>query len=721
AVGETKISAGLVNDTTYEVRARYIARRDTEWSSWVAVTTADIQLGPKDGVGGGALPDGSIPIYEYETVAELPNPPGAGQMVALVAENGKLYRWNGTAWTVAVAAVDLTGLIQGAQVADSAIIAAKIADGAVTVNKVADAAIVTSKIADLALTTAKFADNSVNTSKIAPDSVTAGKLAVGSFDNLIPNGTSEDTTFSPTSPGGQYRVNGGAYAGNWSRGFVNRTDDYYDYVTEAIPCRGGEEFYFEAMGILSHTHSVVCLLMQFIYPDGSSHYAGHYWGNHTSKNVSQSLAWQKLYLSAIAPVGVTTVKFGLFLDNGAPPTPVTAQFDNMFAHRKNTGELIVDGAIKANNIAANAVTTSKLTVGGQGAWLNSDPTFSDAAAWLNGAALLYAVDAGQRVAYSPAGVNTTIIDKLRIPVDHTATYLMTGEYNHNGAANGVLYAGVCLFDDGENIIQGDGSYWLYHPSGVLGPADTWMLYETQFGADTARPFPSNARTMAPVIIFNYTGTAGTWYARNVGIKEAVGQTLIANGAVVTDKLAANSVVAAKIVAGAIETDKLAANAVTAAKINAGAITTDKLAAGSVVASKIEAGAIEADKLAANSVTTDKLAANAITAAKIAAGAITATELAAGAVTADKITAGAIDASKIAAATIVAGNIAANTITATQIGDQAITSAKLADASITSAKIDNAAITSAKIGDAAITSAKIGDLAVNTIHVADGSI
>lgn len=135
-------------------------------------------------------------------------------------------------------------------------------------------------------------------------------------------------------------------------------------------------------------------------------------------------------------------------------------------------------------------------------------------------------------------------------------------------------------------------------------------------------------------------------------------TQITDGAISTEKLAANSVTSANIAAGTIQAGDIAASAITGDKIAANAITADNIAANTITSGQIAAGAITADELAADAVTANKIAANAITAGKIAAGAISADAIAAGVITGDKIAAGAIQADKIAANTITGGLLAA---------------------------------------------------------------
>ncbi len=94
----------------------------------------------------------------------------------------------------------------------------------------------------------------------------------------------------------------------------------------------------------------------------------------------------------------------------------------------------------------------------------------------------------------------------------------------------------------------------------------------------------------------------------------------------------------------------------------------------------------------------------LAAGKLVAGSITATQIAASTITGAKIAADTITATNIAAGTITATEIAANTITAAKMTTGTITAASgiLADAVITSAKIGSLQVGTIKIADDAVT-------------------
>ena len=112
--------------------------------------------------------------------------------------DGKMYRWNGSAWVASIPAVDITGNLTSAQIASldvaklsgkigsystlfsGQIVAGDIATGAVTAGKVAAGSITSNELAANSVTAAKILAGEVQATHLAASSVTAGKLAANS-------------------------------------------------------------------------------------------------------------------------------------------------------------------------------------------------------------------------------------------------------------------------------------------------------------------------------------------------------------------------------------------------------------------------------------------------------------------------------------------------------------------------------------------------------------
>jgi len=142
--------------------------------------------------------------------------------------DGKLYRWNGSAYVATVPATDLTGQIVTAQITDAALTTAKFAagiepvsivssvpgslstktifntadgklyrwsgsayvattpatdlTGQITTTQITDNAVTTAKVAANAITAAKIAANTITANEIAADTITAAQIAAGAIN-----------------------------------------------------------------------------------------------------------------------------------------------------------------------------------------------------------------------------------------------------------------------------------------------------------------------------------------------------------------------------------------------------------------------------------------------------------------------------------------------------------------------------------------------------------
>jgi hypothetical protein len=138
---------------------------------------------PWSNINGRQIPDYTIDTAKFaqsikpvEIVGVLPTVGNVeGRIVYLTTDN-KLYRFDGTVWTAAVPAVDVTGQLTNAQIADIA--AAKLT-GQITSTQISDNAISTPKLQAGAITTAKIAAGAITAGEIAAGAITTAKLAAG--------------------------------------------------------------------------------------------------------------------------------------------------------------------------------------------------------------------------------------------------------------------------------------------------------------------------------------------------------------------------------------------------------------------------------------------------------------------------------------------------------------------------------------------------------------
>lgn len=180
-------------------------------------------------------------------------------------------------------------------------------------------------------------------------------------------------------------------------------------------------------------------------------------------------------------------------------------------------------SLKANGDATFGGT---LTVGG-GAALNSSPNVNTLEAWsLSGTpATIQTITDGVAGNTSLRGGPTasTAIDIRSVPVDAAKTYRLRGWARRSSDSNGRFTLGLVLrAADGTQIAGDNASYWITAAMAVAVPT-TFTEYTITFGAGTARPFPSNARTMALGVVLNHlAATTGWTEVQDPRLEEVIG-------------------------------------------------------------------------------------------------------------------------------------------------------------------------------------------------------
>ncbi len=570
--------------------------------------------------------------------------------------DGKLYRWNGSAYVATVLSGDIAGQLSSTQIA--ALEASKIT-GQLTDAQLA--AIAAAKIAGQ-LTDAQIA--SVSIIKVSGGTGGGNLLSNSNFKNVtgtlnadgsLPAGWS---VYNNASISNTTRVvSGGLFGTNYYRITANAATS----AQLGIYTQGGAGIWTPAVTYIisfwarAASANVVGRFMEGLYSNMGFSAATVVANPPLVQNTWQRYVWRVQPASnANTPTGELFLSW--YVDGTFPSGGVmeicavqVEQGELVSAYAPRPDE-ILPGTIGTTEIANDAVTTAKLIAG--------------------------AVTAN-RIA---AGAVET--DKL--------------------AANAVTAIKIAA-----NAVEADKI-----------AANAVTAGKINAGAVTAGTIAAGAVTAGTIAVDAVT--AGTIAAGAVTTAKiaagAVTAGTIAAGAITTVKLAAGAVTANEIAANTITSAQIAADAITAGQIAAGAITTSELAANAVTAAKIAAGTITANEIAANTITAAKIAAGTITAAEIAANAIIADKIDAGAITAAKLAVNAVTANAINADAITTNKIAAGAVTADKIVASAITADKIAAGAVTADKLTTGTLitSSAQIGTGVIASANIGSLNVEKL-------
>lgn len=309
------------------------------------------------------------------------------------------------------------------------------------------------------------------------------------------------------------------------------------------------------------------------------------------------------------------------LQSNTPPVWTAAVAGGDITANSIIGGSIVAGGISTRELNAGAVTAGKLAVTGN-LTLNKDPEMRDLEAWFVDTAVTvrcsevpatYSILTTDTNPYgttvmrinTATGYTANLVGTDLIPIDPTKTYRVSVRAR-KVSGNQVSYCAIIFYDKNGNIINANnntgidpgnshryaGGAWLppgwssgsLHYWGCMGTElpSTLTEYSHTFGANGVGVIPYDfvpvpneqlARSFRVSLIAQYayganlTATVTDWC--DYKVEEMTNSVLIENGAVIADKLAANSVTAGKV----------AANAVTAREILAGSITADRMQLG----------------------------------------------------------------------------------------------------------------------------------------------
>ena len=631
-----------------------------------------------------------------------------------------------------------------------------IVDGVITAEKVAANAISSEKIAANAIGAAKIAAGAVNASHIAADSITAEKLVVSSPTNLIPD------TYGWTD-----RANGVS----WRRvGFSFNTTSGSAWLQHKrsvvldtlLEIRAGTRYLF-SVEMTSQTDGAR-QVFEVVKEDNTPFSPRRFLGSFATSSDDYHL-----YTNEVEFDTSERVRLKVFAnDNQAASTGGYMWIRNPSLRTMAQGELIVDGAvtaqkvaanaITANHLAANSVTAAKVAAGAIAAEhlsagaitvgkLQDGAVTGDkiAATTITGDKIVTGAITADKVA-----TNAVTADKVAANAI-TAAKISAGAVGAEQIAANAITAKHLVVADRSNLhpdptvsLGQESALWsipswvtaipagiptigwgfsggaLYSPAPISGTAWNGPYLrmgniELQGGQDYVlsfrhRRFNAGISVFRTVVYFydaNGDHIAGANALLNHTTSSAVPQDVVLS--ITTPAKAATMQIyyqqyPGTSTSGFIVGDFSVRRAASAELIVDGAITADKLAAGSVVTGKLAANSVAASNIAAGAITADKLAADSVTAVKIAAGSVNASKIESNAVTADKLAANSVTAAKLAANSVTADKLEATSVTAEKLATNSVTAVKIVAGSITADKLAAKSITADKMATGSITAA-----------------
>lgn len=472
--------------------------------------------------------------------------------------DGKLYRWNaGTGWTAAADGQDLIA-------------------GSITTNKIAVGAIQAAQIGAGAIVASKLA---VTSSNINPDP--------GFNDPDFWNWDGDYTNWYPDAQRPSDGYYGKFYA-LWEN-FTNGTDSYIRY-SDWLP-QGA----VKPGAILKARSRITNYSNRNIYAffecyDNAYGYIGACYAFAPPDGQAKDRVGDEF----VVPVNAAYFRFAMVAEAGAAFTGL-ALIGGINVVEVASGELIVNGAITTDKLAANSVVAGKIAAGAVTATaiaagsitadkmlitpsnLNPDPQFTagfwkpEAGGWyFEGPYQSTGMHSRRVTLWSGAGFNTNARshvwggEKLYGLIPNSHYRLRARIWNES---NQQALVSVQLFDMSDAYV---GSIDL-----ASSPGSGVNLFDS--GPVLV---PSNVGWYR-LVIYNEAVNAFSGFisVSDVEIAQASSASLIVDGSIITDKLAANAVTADKITAGAVTAAKINVTELSAISGNMGIITAGLIRSG----------------------------------------------------------------------------------------------------------------------------------------------
>ncbi|WJQ03192.1 phage tail spike protein [Geobacillus stearothermophilus] len=492
-----------------------------------AITSAKIS---SLAVGTGAIQDGAI------TNAKIAN---------LAVDSAKIADAAITSAHIANAAVG------AAAIANAAIGTAHIADGAITNAKIANAAIDNAKIANL--DASKITSGYISADRIAANSITAQKIAIADFTNLSQideNTNSNGNTVVTVNNKKYFRVGTGAYA------------KLSIATTKKVEFRVNDEYFIRFTGYREAGVTSVTFIIRYFYTDGS-------WANAGSVNVTPGTSSGTVQATVKITGAVDEAKtlnyidFFFEKDSGTRGYYYIADIE---LRKRQQGELIVDGAITAQKIAAGAITAGSAIIA-DGAIITAK--IADAA--ITSAKIASA--AIGTAAIADAAITSAKIANLAVGTSAIADAAITSAKIASAAVGNAAIANAAITN-----------------AKIANLAVSTA--QIQDGAITNVKIANAAIDSAKI-----AGAAIT----NAKIANlAVGTAQIADGAITNAKIANAAIDNAKI--ANLDASKITSGYISANRIQAGSITADKLNVTSLSAISANLGTVMAGNISGVTIT-----------------------------------------------------------------------------------------------------------------------
>ncbi|MDQ0454662.1 phage tail protein [Rhizobium paknamense] len=380
----------VVAGNWYEVSCYSYGHRGSGFSAYLVFTKADgtwVSAGQLWGVGAAQNGDPQNSLASYlRPWAKAQAPAGAVKAYVIFRAQGsatagvinsflwltRMYFGEATAnqsqpsaWQPAGATLINGGSIVASAIttdllAANAVTAAKLAAGSVTADKIVAGSVTADKIAASSITGDKIAANTIGANNIAANAVTAKQLVLTDFTNLVPDNQMQDPGNSWSGSGWSSWTDaylGGMASKSQMRFIYAAGSGYTDgLISRLFPVTANAQYRVTGSAYSNGTQAPLLRIIWYNSAGAQLSYIdfGNWVGGTGSGIVTATM-------NVTAPAGATQARVAAYVY--LPNTNSDVYVGGFVVNKRNAADLIVDGAITANQLSVNSLSAITANLG----------------------------------------------------------------------------------------------------------------------------------------------------------------------------------------------------------------------------------------------------------------------------------------------------------------------------------------------------------------------